>query len=87
MKVFELDIVAFHKLEQSHTVTIDKDGYYVRSHISRVKYKIYLGKDNFWVYQKFTEFRDKDRNFTLDKKSSHCLVRAKFEQVCDFNYN
>lgn len=86
MKIFKLDIVAFHKLECSRFVTIDKDGYFVRPHISRVRYRISLGKDGFWIYQKFADYRNKNRDFVLEKKSSHCLVRANFKQVCDFNY-
>ena len=77
---------SYHFLEKHHNVCISESGDMVTCRNSRVRYSIFLDKKkHHWVYQKFSNKRDKFGDFVLEGSPGICLVRAGFDQVSKFN--
>lgn len=86
MKIFRLDMKAYHSLETRHSINISESGHIVTANDSRVRYHIKLDeKKSLWVYCRFTKKRDECRDFIKEKTYSRCRVHAAFEQVSSFN--
>ena len=86
MKLFFLDMRAYHMLERVHYVNITESGHSVTRLDPRVRYHIALDeKAKHWIYYRFSEKRNEFREFVLIDKASKCRVFPKFEQVSNYN--
>ena len=86
MKLFFLDMRAYHMLERVHYVNITESGHSVTKLDQRVKYYIVLDeKVKHWVYYRFSDQRNEFREFKIINKPAQCRVFPKFDQVSKFN--
>ena len=87
MKLFHLDMRAYHMLERVHYVNITESGHSVTRLDPRVRYLIILDeKANRWIYYRFSNKRDDLREFIIaSNKPARCRVFANFDQVSKYN--
>ena len=86
MKIFKLDMRAYHTLELVQHVCISESGHSVTRRNSRARYYILLDKvKQHWIYYRLSKIKDDVGEYILINPPGLCIIHAGFNQVSNYN--